>query len=101
MSTCNLCQQPTLKTLIEFGEQPIAHHFLADPKQDEYLHHVTLCVCENCGLVQLVDPAPAEMFYTNYNVLSSWKNQPHVPRLADLIDALPQLRKDIRVLEVG
>src|SRR5258708_17883021 len=41
------------------------------------------------------------MFYTNYNVLSSWKNQPHVPLLANLIDSLPGVHKGMRVLEVG
>ena len=87
--------------LVDFGEHPIAHRFLSKPSGDEYLHRVILGHCEKCGLVQLVDPIPPEEFYTDYNWLSSWKWNPHIPRLVQLIGELPGPRQESRILEVG
>jgi 2-polyprenyl-3-methyl-5-hydroxy-6-metoxy-1,4-benzoquinol methylase len=101
MSACHLCGESGLLPLINFGEHPIAHHFLADPSQEEYVHPVNLCLCESCGLAQLANPVPAEMLYTEYNWLSSWKLQPHVPRLVQLLEQLPGLEKTSKIVEVG
>lgn len=98
---CRLCGQPKVETLIEFGSHPIAHQFLDSADQDEYTHPVTLGFCGSCGLTQLVDPIPAERLYTDYNVLSSWKWNPHLPGLLDAIERLPGISSESPVLEVG
>jgi len=98
---CHLCARPGVQPLIEFGDHPIAHHFLTDAAQAEYTHAVTLGYCDACGLTQLIDPIPPEKFYTDYHCLSSWKWNPHVPRLLQMIGQLPGLTKDAAVLEVG
>jgi len=98
---CHLCQRQAVEPIINFGEHPIAHHFLTRPSDNEYVHPVVLGYCEGCGLTQLVDPIPPEKFYTDYNWLSSWKWNPHVPRLVQLISELSGLRKESRILEVG
>ena len=99
--SCDLCADPRVTPLIEFGAHPIAHHFLTDPAQAEYTHPVTLGFCESCGLTQLIDPAPPEKFYTDYNWLSSWKWNPHVPGLVAEIERLPGLTKASPIFEVG
>jgi SAM-dependent methyltransferase len=90
-----------VEILVNFGEHPIAHHFLTNPSDSEYVHPVILGYCVACGLTQLVDPIPPEKFYTDYNWLSSWKWNPHVPRLVQLVSELSGLRKESRILEVG
>ena len=101
MGACRLCGGPDLVQLLDLGKHPIAHHFLTDPHQEEYVHQVTLCFCERCGLIQLVNPVPPERLYTEYVCLSSWKHQPHIPRLLQLIEEWPGLHKTSRVVEVG
>lgn len=98
---CDLCADARVTPLIEFGAHPIAHHFLTDPVQPEYTHPVTLGFCEACGLVQLMGPIPPEKFYTDYNWLSSWKWNPHVPRLVEAIERMPGLAKTSPVFEAG
>ena len=66
------------------------------------MHSVIVCLCEGCGLIQLRDPIPPEELYTAYNWLSSWKWDPHVPRLLDLVERFsPATREMSRVVEVG
>jgi SAM-dependent methyltransferase len=98
---CRLCGRPAVETLIEFGSHPIAHQFLETPDQEEYTHPVTLGFCGECGLTQLIDPIPPERLYTQYHWLSSWKWNPHVPRLLETIEHLPGISPDSPVLEVG
>jgi len=101
MDYCRLCGKPNLHGLLDFGEHPIAHRFLSDPFEEEYVHPVILCLCEGCGLAQLVNPIPPKMLYTEYNWLSSWKWNPHLARLLQLIEKLPDVEKTSRIVEVG
>lgn len=101
MNSCHLCGKQSLIPLLNFGEHPIAHNFLTSPSEEEYVHSVNLAYCESCGLIQLVDPIPPEMLYTEYVCLSSWKAQPHLPRLAELIEELPGIDKTSPIMEIG
>ncbi len=100
--SCNLCGNHDLKLLIGFGSHPIAHRLLVSPDEEEYTHPVNLCFCDSCGLIQLDDPIPPEELYTEYNWLSSWKWNPHVPRLIWMIEnLLERIDKDSLIVEVG
>ena len=102
MDSCHLCGKFELLPLIDFGKHPIAHRFLDDPNQEEYLHDVIVLFCENCGLTQLGNPILPEKLYSNYNWLSSWKRNPHIPLLVKLIDELHgDLSKTSKIIEVG
>lgn len=101
MDKCRLCGDNQMDVLLQFGEHPIAHRFLDRPDQDEYTHHVTLCFCQKCGLTQLNDPIPADLLYANYICLSSWKHQPHIPYLVQLIEEKTTVKKPANILEVG
>lgn len=101
MDTCHLCENNNLIPLINFGKHPIAHHFLSTADETEYSHQVNLSFCNDCGLIQLVDPIPPEHFYTNYNWLSSWKIQSHMRGVIDYVKTLPGFNKDSKILEVG
>ena len=101
MNCCNLCGEQKLIKLLDLGKHPIAHHFLKHPSQNEYVHSVKLYFCENCGLIQLVNPIPSELLYTNYVCLSSWKHQPHVSQLIHMIEKFTNAEKTSNILEVG
>lgn len=101
ISSCRLCGKQNLTMLLDLGKHPIAHHFLDSPLLEEYVHPVTLYFCQACGLVQLIDPVPPHLLYTNYVCLSSWKHQPHVPRLIQIIKEYAGVETAAMVLEVG
>jgi 2-polyprenyl-3-methyl-5-hydroxy-6-metoxy-1,4-benzoquinol methylase len=101
MKTCRLCGASEPLLLIDFGAHPIAHRFLTHPSQEEYVHPARLFFCKKCGLTQLMDPVPPHMLYTEYVTLSSWKNQPHIPRLRTLVSQLPGVGKEAKIIEVG
>lgn len=101
MNNCNLCGETKLLPLLNLGDHPIAHRFLSNPGEKEYIHPVTLCFCESCGLVQLVNPISPDMLYANYVCLSSWKHQPHIPRLIEVISQYTKTNKESKILEVG
>jgi 2-polyprenyl-3-methyl-5-hydroxy-6-metoxy-1,4-benzoquinol methylase len=101
MDSCRLCGKNRLTTLLDMGEHSIAHRFLECQSQKEYVHPVVLCFCDNCGFIQLDNPIPPDLLYTNYVCLSSWKHQPHIPKLVKMITGLSGVRKDSMILEVG
>jgi hypothetical protein len=87
--------------MLALGSHPIAHRFLKKPDDNEYTHDLTLLVCDHCGLAQVNDPIPPDELYTNYNWLSSWKPQIHIPRLIELIQKYMKLQPDSRIIEAG
>ena len=99
---CRLCGSSKLNPLIDMGSHPIAHHYLASldgPKPQTF--PFVLCFCDSCGFFQVRDPIPPENFYSNYITLSSWKHQPHIPHLVELLRTVCELRVDAPILEVG
>ncbi len=99
--SCNLCGGTDLLPLIDFGNHPVAKHYLAAPTDDAPTWPMRVVFCESCGLTQLVDSCPAEILYKNYVTLSSWKYQPHVQHEIDVIKSLPGVTLDSKVLEIG
>lgn len=101
MHSCHLCANSALVPLLELGSHPIAQHLLLDPHDEVYTHPVRVQLCPECGLIQLVDEAPPEKFYTNYVTLSSWKVHPHVPQVIELLRTHAGLKSSTRIVEVG
>lgn len=101
MDSCCLCGNKAMTPVLDMGKHPIAHRYLDDPARREYVHSVVLMFCDQCGQLQLNDPIPGETLYENYVCLSSWKYQPHIPRLVEMIRQLTKVQKNSLVLEVG
>ncbi len=98
---CHYCGGQAFDPILDFGQQPISHRLLSSPGDAEYLHGLALRFCTQCGLVQISDPIPPSELYTDYNWLSTWKPQRHVPVLVDWVKALPGLTPDSLIVEVG
>jgi SAM-dependent methyltransferase len=98
---CRLCGGRAIERLLDLGQHPIAHRFLKSADEPEYVHPVELGLCPACGLVQLLRPIPPERLYAEYFCLSSWKAQPHLARVVQVIRELPGAGPRSRILEVG
>lgn len=101
MAHCNLCNSLTLSPLIDFGHHPVAKHYLRNQNEAQPTWPVKLYFCEYCGLTELADSCPPEILYDNYVTLSSWKFQPHVQHQMDVIQSLPGINLDAKIIEVG
>ncbi len=101
MDNCRLCGSSQMVELLDFGSHPIAHWYSTSLSAKEYVHPVVLTFCELCGQMQIDDPISPEVLYKNYICFSSWKFQPHIPHIVDLIDKFFSLKKDALILEVG
>ena len=101
LARCNLCGSSKHSCLLDFGHQPIAHHYLDDPSQDECTYPFTLHGCGECGHLFLGDPIDPDILYENYVTLSEWKFQPHIHRVVELIRGSAMVSPDERILEVG
>ena len=97
---CRQCADDTLEQLIDFGNHPIAHHFLRNPNDEQQVYPVCLVFCKNCGLIQLKSSPDDKELYTNYVTLSSWKNQPHLDKVADLVCRYVG-GTEAKILEIG
>jgi SAM-dependent methyltransferase len=98
---CRLCLSGTVDLHLDFGKQPIIHDLLDKPTQPYRTFPFKVGYCAECGFMQLIDNIPPEELYKNYFTVSSWKNQPHVPRLIQLMEGVFDLNARTRILEIG
>ncbi len=73
-TTCRACGSAKLKTVLEFGETPLADRLLTAQQlnDDHYRAPLTLVFCENCALTQIRETVKPEiLFYSQYPYFSS------------------------------
>ena len=104
MSACRVCGLVTTP-VIDFGEMPIANHFVKDLNEDNYRFKLAASLCETCQLFQLDDqPRPELMFHENYPFFTGLSST-MVSHFKDMVDeALEEVSKsfsDIQVMEIG
>jgi 2-polyprenyl-3-methyl-5-hydroxy-6-metoxy-1,4-benzoquinol methylase len=98
--SCRICKSTKSSHSINFGKHPIVHNLCRlESNYDSYPFELTSC--ERCGFIQLLDPISPEILYKNYFTVSSWKNQPHVHRLIEVIEAISLISKSSNILDVG
>lgn len=100
-SVCRVCEGNSVETLIDFGDQPIVNNFLSSHNEEYKTYPFRLGFCLKCGFLQLIDTINPEILYKNYFTVSSWKNQPHVQRLIEVIEDITGLNHNDRILEIG
>ena len=101
MDNCNFCGHSDIKSIKNFGKHPIAHNLLIDPEEKVDVYSMHLVYCKHCSLIQLDKPIEPHKFYSNYFTVSSWKPQPHIPKLIDTLLNHFQLSLETKVIEVG
>ena len=74
---CRICENKNLINVISLGDQKITSIFNKYKKHHEIKSYpLNLCMCENCGLIQLEETTPADDMYKNngYGYLSGISN---------------------------
>lgn len=96
--SCPACRAVAVETLLDLGPQPVCSRYLRDPLEVEFLHPLVLGQCGRCGLVQLVDPAPAGRLRPSESNIAAIEPEGHLDRLAEILAALPGLGRDSLVV---
>ena len=62
-SACLICDS-VLEPFMDFGNMPIANGFLtADQVPEERFHPLRISLCEECGMVQLLNPVDRSLLF--------------------------------------
>lgn len=94
MKTCYLCEKISVVELINFGRQPVSHHFLSSEQDKEYLGPIVLGQCQDCALVQQLTPMPVEKLTARYGWLTRSEPERHLDDLVQTLTKLPGINKD-------
>ena len=101
-TTCTVCSNPALKTVIDFGLQPPSNRFVAADCCDhtEETHSLALGYCPECGTAQLTQRMPVDAIRPRYNWLLYNEPESHLDDVAAQLCQLPNIDKQSRVLGI-
>ncbi|OGH41325.1 MAG: hypothetical protein A3H79_03270 [Candidatus Levybacteria bacterium RIFCSPLOWO2_02_FULL_36_8b] len=70
---CRICNNKYLVEFCQLGTQPLANSFIKKENlsKKEKAFPLNLCLCQQCGMVQLSDVVPAKLMFKNYLYIPS------------------------------
>ena len=104
MATCRVCSSVTTP-VIDFGQMPVANHFVKDLSSDRYRFNLAASLCSRCHLFQLDEqPKPEIMFHENYPFFTGLSSAMAIHFKEMVYDALQEVNKpltEIQIMEIG
>jgi SAM-dependent methyltransferase len=98
---CRACSSADFAPILDLGTQPPANAYLAALDEPEVRYPLALAFCRNCGLAQLRDAQPPDL-YRNYRYLTGASAAAHAHWAAYTKDAiLPRLKDGDTVVDIG
>jgi hypothetical protein len=88
MTACLLCGRQRCSELVDFGNQPVCHHYF-DGSEPEGTNRIALGQCDACGLVQLTRAIPAEKLVPRYDWIAYNEPEGHLDELVGAVCGLP------------
>ena len=104
VTVCRVCRSARLIEVLDFGDLVLTGVFPASRDEDVSSGRVRLCLCQECGLVQLGDTFPAEEMYgDNYGYRSGLNASmvAHLQRIALRMQERAGLQPGAVVLDIG
>ena len=96
---CCLCKGRSLSLLFNLNDLPISH-FLRKKRDDpDPRFSVGFECCQDCGLLQIVDPIPADLIYGEADTYTTGFQQPR--HLEDLITTAVARQDPGRAIDIG
>ena len=70
---CRGCDSNNLVKFLDLGKMPLAGGFLSGvgAVKNEKLYPLSIYVCQDCGLIQILDPINPEILFQDYSFSSS------------------------------
>ena len=82
MFACRICTGTVLPQL-DLGLQPVCNRFLTSAGNFDYKHPLQTGLCQQCGIMQLVNPFPAEELQPKVDWIVYNEPEGHLDNLAD------------------
>ena len=104
VTVCRVCRSASMIEVLDFGDLVLTGVFPSSREEEVSSGRVRLCVCEECGLVQLGDTFPAEEMYgDNYGYRSGLNSSmvAHLERIAQRMQERAGLKPGATVLDIG
>ena len=91
MNRCQICSTEQLSVLLDLGPQPLCNRFKSDPNEHEFYHPLILGQCQNCSLIQLMNPVSAKEITPRVEWLKYNEPEEHLDNLSDILYQLDDL----------
>ena len=101
MNECCICQSNKVKTLLDLGKQPVSNRFLKSIKTNEFKHQLTVGFCNSCGIIQLINPFPADELRPPYDWITYNEPEAHLDELSGILSKLPNLSKESKICGIS
>ena len=98
MHQCNYCES-SVQPKLNLGTRPIVNDLSLERADNTKQYLIEMTICENCGLHQLIHGIEPDAFYSDYMTPSSWKSEPHLSKLVDVISQLVKFQDSI--IDIG
>ena len=98
MHQCNYCESSVYPKL-SLGMRPIVNDLSLHRTDNTKQYLIEMTICENCGLHQLIHGIESDAFYSDYMTPSSWKSEPHLSKLVDVMSQLVKFEDSI--IDIG
>ena len=102
---CRICGSTSITEFLNLGKQPLANAVLTKEQfHNEKFYPLRLGICQECGLVQLLDIVNPEILFENYayftgNSSEEWKK--HFSELAAILSKDFSLSENDLVVDIG
>ena len=72
-NNCRGCESDNLKRILDLGKMPLAGGFLSNAEEEkkEKLYPLSIYVCHDCGLIQILEAISPEILFQDYSFSSS------------------------------
>jgi SAM-dependent methyltransferase len=97
-NTCLSCGGGAVVTLLDFGPQPPSNRFVSVGNVDADRHSLKLGQCEDCALVQLINPMPIDMVKSRHDWLTYNEPEGHLDSLVKHLSTMSGLGPDSRIV---
>ena len=87
MKICHICGQE-VEIKLDFGLQPVCNKFLKSPDEAEYKHFLSMGICSQCALVQLIEHPSAMNIKPKYRWINYSEPEKHLDETAERIASL-------------
>ncbi|MGH6804762.1 MAG: class I SAM-dependent methyltransferase, partial [Methyloceanibacter sp.] len=88
LPSCLSCGSGSVQNLLDFGAQPPSNRFVRAATVDEEAYQLVLGQCATCGLLQLINPMPAEMVKSRFEWLTYNEPEGHLDSLVERLTRL-------------
>lgn len=96
---CCLCKGQNPSLLFKLDDLPISHNLRKSEDEPDPRFCISFEICQDCGLLQIIDPIPADVIYSETDTYTTGFQRPR--HLDDLITTTVARQDPGRAIDIG